>query len=258
MKCLKRLLIITVVAVSCDALAQHGSSTALLRASRTTIQPVEDVDGSLEEYMQLPASQYSCVPMPLNSSLNRVAGTADQFRLLVPPMKLKSPGVPEVEVRPLMMASVNVRKDCVFITSNSCQIRGSKIIEDLKINDFFDFKVEICLTWENGSPASSINKTRSPLSPSITARSEIEVDLEPPGLFAFVPRRIIEAVGSRAIDVTLGALQKNFMKSLGSDFERWSVDDNYREQRKQLELNIAAEGQLQTNEDETLMKYLKR
>lgn len=207
--------------------------------------------------MQLPASQYTCVPMPLNSSLDRVHGTANQFSLVVPPIKLKSPGVPEVEVRPLMMAKVVVGKDRVFITSDSCKIRGSKIIEDLNINDSFDFRVKICLTWDTGSPTNSRDSPFTSSAPSITAQSEIEVDLDPPGLFAFVPRRILEAVGNRAIGFTLGALQGNFMKSLGSDFERWSVDEDYRTQRKKLELDMASETP-QNNSDETLMAYLKR
>lgn len=229
------------------ALSSQRPSLARIRALRTTVQTVDDVNGMLNDYMQLPASQYSCVPMPLNSSLDRVLGTRDEFRLTVPPIKFKSPGVPEVEVRPLMMAQVNVKKDRVFITSDSCTIRGSKIIEDLKINDFFYFKVQICLTWGSSDP-------------TITAASEIEVDLNPPGLFAFVPRRILEAVGKQAIGLTLGALQKNFMKSLGSDFERWSIDEEYRAQRRQLELDLdmAAESLLKASDDETLLAYLKR
>lgn len=216
------------------------------------------MSGSLEEYMQLPASQYSCVPMPLKSSLDRVIGTRDQFRLCVPPMKLKSPGVPQVEVRPLMMAKVNVEKNRVLITSDSCQIRGSKIIEDLNINDFFDFKVKICLTWDSHGNSNSNSNPRSSLSsPSITARSEIGVDLNPPGLFAFLPRKILEDVGNRAIGISLKYLQNNFMISLASDFERWSVDDEYRLQRKQLELDMEAESRTTASrKDETLKVYL--
>merc|ERR1711862_658225 len=103
-----------------------------------TNQPLKDFnnDWSLEDYMQLPASQYSCVPMPLNSSLDRVIGTRDKFRLSVPPIKLKVPGVNQIQVRPLMMAKVNVKSDCVMITSDSCRITGSKIIDDLSLNDF--------------------------------------------------------------------------------------------------------------------------
>ena len=81
--------------------------------------------------------------MPLNSSLDRVRGTPDRFKLCVPPMQLKSPGVPMVEVRPEVMARVTVEpeRERVEIFSDVCEIRGSRIIDDLKINDFFDFTV---------------------------------------------------------------------------------------------------------------------
>jgi hypothetical protein len=241
-----RLTVFAVMIVFGLALSTKPPSIARIRASRTTIQTVKDINASLHDYMQLPASQYSCVPMPLNSSLDRIYGTSDQFRLRVPPMKLKSPGVPEVEVRPLMMAGVKVFPDQVLITSDSCEIRGSKIIDDLKINDFFEFKVKICLTWETSTE-------------TITAQSEIEVDLDPPGVFAFVPRRILEVVGNRAVGFSLGTLQKKFMKSLASDFERWSIDKDYREQRKLLEKDMQAElPPSKATDDETLMAYLKR
>merc|ERR1712157_19079 len=139
-----------------------------------------------------------------------------------------------------MGARVNVEPDRVFITSNSCQIRGSKIIEDLHINDFFTFQVEICLTWDSSS---------------ITAKSEMKVNLNPPGIFAIVPSKVLEVVGNQAIGIALGSLQKNFMRSLGADFERWSVDAAYRAQRKKLELEMD-DGV--PNKDETLMAYLKR
>lgn len=232
-----------------SGLSQSRPSIAEIRASRTSVQNVNDVKECLTEYMQLPPSQYSCVPMPMNSALDRVYGTADQFRLRVPPMQLKSPGVPAVEVRPLMMAKVNVEENRVVITSDSCQIRGSKIIEDLNINDFFEFQVKICLTWESTSGGSAAS--------CITAESDIQVDLDPPGLFSLVPRKILAAVGTRAIGVTLGLLQKNFLVSLGSDFERWSVDEDYRLQRKQLELDMASETPMEDELGETLMAYLK-
>ncbi len=258
--CSRQIFLLVTLVVGCATLTQKAPSIARIRASRTSIQTVNDTNGSLMKYMQLPASQYSCVPMPLNSSLDRVIGTADQFKLRVPPIKLKSPGVPEVEVRPLMMARVKVESDRVLISSNSCQILGSKLIDDMNINDFFEFNVQICLTWELGDKTSyGVGANDDTSSPSITAKSKIEIDLNPPGIFTIVPRKILELVGNQAIGITLGSLQKNFMTSLGDDFERWSVDAEYRAQRQKLELDMENEdvGVLKANTDETLMAYLK-
>lgn len=264
-----------------------------IRASKTITQPIPDqheFKESLQKYMQLPASQYTCVPMPLNSSLTRIKGTKDQFRLTVPPISLKSPGVPLVEVSPIVFAQVLVDKNEVRITSDKCIIEGSQFIQDFHINDFFEFKVNVLLTW-NDNINDNVNHHHhhhhrgqhavidagddaSFGGPFIRAQSEIEIDLDPPGPFAFVPKQILEAVGNRAIQMTLGALQKNFMMSLGEDFERWVVDGEYQMERQQLELDFLKEeidmqigngngnhrgrGGQEVELDETLLAYLNR
>jgi len=195
--------------------------------------------------MQLPASQYACVPMPLNSSLDRIRGTTDQFRLCVPPMQLKSPGVPGVEVRPVVMARVTVEPDQVVIFSDSCILKGSKIIEDIGINDFFDFTINIYLTWKNEMGDRLI-----------TARAEIDVDLDPPGPFALVPKNIIEAVGNRALSIALDALLKDFMWNLGLDFDRWAADENYRKEREEMGKELGAELSSVEDLNESLLRYL--
>lgn len=149
-------------------------------------------------------------------------------------MALRSPGVPLVEVSPVVFARVLVQNDGVTITSEECIIEGSRLIQDLRMNDFFEFKVHLLLTWSsNGNDGDD--------GPYMRAESKIEVNLDPPGPFAFVPKQILEAVGNRAIQMTLGALQKNFMASLGEDFERWAVDEEYRLERRQLELDFLEE-----------------
>eukprot|EP00567_Pseudictyota_dubia_P007212 CAMPEP_0197460132 /NCGR_PEP_ID=MMETSP1175-20131217/53294_1 /TAXON_ID=1003142 /ORGANISM="Triceratium dubium, Strain CCMP147" /LENGTH=102 /DNA_ID=CAMNT_0042995167 /DNA_START=1 /DNA_END=306 /DNA_ORIENTATION=+ len=101
--------------------------------------------------MQLPAGQYACVPMPLDSSLSRIRGTADEFKLIVPPMQFKVPGIPGVEVRPVVNAKVTVEPDRVVVVSDSCIIHGSPMIEQIRLNDHFDITVRICLTWASGA-----------------------------------------------------------------------------------------------------------
>jgi len=67
-----------------------------------------------------------------------------------------------------------------------------------------------------------------------------------------VPNKILEAVGNRAIQIVLGALQKNFMKSLGNDFEKWAVDEKYRLERQQLQLEFLQEDGIDNDDDETI------
>uniref|UniRef100_A0A7S4JWY7 Lipid-binding serum glycoprotein C-terminal domain-containing protein n=1 Tax=Odontella aurita TaxID=265563 RepID=A0A7S4JWY7_9STRA len=240
-----------VLAVPCSALVT--SKTALIKAAKSSVQTVMQPSGrgsggaqqySLNDYMQLPAAQYACVPMPLNSSLTRIRGTADEFKLIVPPMKFKVPGIQGVEVRPIVNARVTVEQDRVVIISDSCVINGSPMIEQIRLNDCFDITVRICLTWSTEAKQ------------SITANSNIDMTLDPPGPFAFVPRQITEAIGNRAISIMLGALQKDFMKNLGRDFERWASDGEYRSNRNKLEIEL--EQDAASAVDESLLAYLKR
>lgn len=233
----------------------NNNNKANIRASKRTVQnvktpKVENDAGALTKYMRLPASQYTCVPMPLDSSLSRrTNGAADEFELIVPPIQLKSPGVPIVEVRPIIVASVVVEENRIIITSNSCEIRGSKLIQDLKMNDYFDFEIKLFMTYIDNS---SSNKNTG----SIMAKSEIKIDLDPPGIFGLVPRSILEAVGNRAIGVTLEALQRDFIKSLGKDYERWSCDKSYRIQREKMESQEKGKNNNVDNINDTLMTYL--
>eukprot|EP00554_Chaetoceros_debilis_P007344 CAMPEP_0194075932 /NCGR_PEP_ID=MMETSP0149-20130528/2822_1 /TAXON_ID=122233 /ORGANISM="Chaetoceros debilis, Strain MM31A-1" /LENGTH=379 /DNA_ID=CAMNT_0038756535 /DNA_START=141 /DNA_END=1280 /DNA_ORIENTATION=- len=293
---------------------------ARIRASKTSkvtvTQPKNESSMSLDDYMKLPAVQYTCVPMPMNSFLQRVVGTRDNFKLKVPPMKLQSPGVPLVEVKPVVSATVDVQEanEKVVIFSDMCEIRGSKIIDDLKINDFFDFTVKVILTWDDQDKSVNGNKTgmtrdivmdsndsdqerkrswrvwkkkdseTTQLAPTstlssmsrqrlsskastITASSEISIDLNPPGPFSLVPRSILESVGNRAISLTLGALLNPFMESLGKDFEKWASDEHYRTERQKLEDDMMKEEGIDDDTrttgygirpEETLMAYLNR
>lgn len=224
------------------------TNLAKIRASKETTVNVETNHPepfNLHQYMQLPSSQYSCVPMPLNSSLDRIHGTNDHFTLKVPPIKIQSPApalqntFPSVEIRPVLTAQVTVEKEFVSIVSHSCNIDvdGSKWIRDLNINDYFDFQVNIRLTWKESS------------SSTITADSKIQVDLDPPGAFKMFPNSILEAIGSRAIQMTLGALQKNFMKSLALDYEKWATDETYRNKRKEMEMQLDLRDEMYNGRD---------
>ena len=234
--------------------------------------------------------------MPLNSSLTRIKGTGNQFRLVVPPISLNLPGIPLVEVSPLVFAQVLVDSNEVSISSHSCIIEGSELIENLNINDLFEFQVNILLTWNDNDDAvgATLAETSAEISteietetetktetdtstetsieistetstptandddnqgdrdrgPWMRAQSEIQIDVDPPGPFAIVPNKILEAVGNRAIQIALGALQKNFMKSLGNDFEKWAVDEEYRLKRQQLEMDFLQE--VEVDNDETI------
>eukprot|EP00966_Prymnesium_polylepis_P006531 149748-Prymnesium_polylepis.2 len=61
-----------------------------VRVSGSTVQPVpvEGASGcTLDDYMRLPVAAYASLPMPFESSLDRVPNTDSNFLLRVPPVK---------------------------------------------------------------------------------------------------------------------------------------------------------------------------
>jgi hypothetical protein len=200
----------------------------------------------LEKYMQLPAAQYACVPMPLNSSLERVFGSEEEFILKVPQVSFKLPSGP-IDVNPEVRAKVEVGPEKVVIKSLACTISGSPLVEKLKLNDRYDLDVCATMTWEQNETVASDDAVDEN-SPSVTTRQdsirnfvELAVDVFPPGRLALIPRRILEPAGNLAMSYALGLLLDSFMQGLGKDFERWALDDAYRAERMLLEEELKQE-----------------
>jgi hypothetical protein len=218
---------------------------------------VEERNGCwlLEEYMQLPAAQYTCVPMPMNSSLQRVYGSEDEFILDVPEVSFKLPRG-NVDIRPQVRARVQVEPDRVVIQSISCTISGSPLVEKLKLNERYEFDVRVILTWEQNERAhddidydddiEEINNDADAQEPTILqdairALAEIEVDVYPPSRFKVIPRRLLARAGNMAVSYVLGLLLDNFLEGLGEDYERWAMDHAYREERMLLQEQLKLE-----------------
>ncbi|CAJ1967823.1 unnamed protein product [Cylindrotheca closterium] len=143
----------------------HRERPVKLRIHRQAVQkvktliPKEDLNNKqqrkeptwlLQEYMQLPAAQYACVPLPINGSLERVHGSVDEFTLQVPPIRfpISTKDGGDIEIIPKVRAKVTVESDKVIIQSISCSIEGSPAVEEWKLNDRYDLDVSATLTWE--------------------------------------------------------------------------------------------------------------
>lgn len=225
-----------------------------------------DVDSSssssfLGRYMRLPAAQYACVPMPLNSYLNRIRGTPDRFLLGVPPVKFGLPKMDTVEVAPEVTAVVDVAETKVTITAESCRIVSrSEWVENLKLNERFELSARATLTWNATDEANADTNndatdyydgdnatddendvSEAAAKDSIRCESVIEIDVYPPGKFRLIPRRVMERVGNAAMNFIVGLLQEEFVKGLGKDYERWAMDEAYRTERKHLEEELLLE-----------------
>ena len=196
-----------------------------VRVSGTVVQPIEqEGEGALklEDYMRLPVAQYASLDMPFQASLKRLPDAADTFELRVPPVSFRVPGV-NLTVVPRLVATVTAARDHVLIASDACELSGSPLIEAVRLNERFRFRVRTRFTWAD-----------APL--AITSRSAIEVDVDPPGPFQLVPRRLLEATGNRVMSFAMNTLQAAFLRSLADDYARWASDAGYLEARERSDL----------------------
>ena len=73
-------------------------------------------------------------------------------------------------------ADTPAETDAVVITSTDCKLRGSDVIERIRLNEAFRFFVRTRITWVDGSER------------RLATDTQIRVQVEPPGPFATVPR----------------------------------------------------------------------
>ena len=171
---------------------------------------------SLSEYMRLPTEQYSMLSLPYGASLRR-PGADGVFELTVPPVTFLW-----LEVAPLVRATVDTHAetDAVIITSTDCKLRGSDVIERIRLNEAFRFFVRTRITWvDDGSER------------RLATDTQIRVQVEPPGPFATVPRAVLEATGNAVMKVAMEGVQRGFVRALARDFEQWACDASYRTRR---------------------------
>lgn len=208
---------------------------------------------TLTDYMRLPVDQYVLIPMPLGSSLTRVEKnyvdkqmsdlfarsdgecTEEWFKLEVPTITFFN-----LSLQPVVYATVQPQSNQVVISSNKCLLHGSPFIEKVKLNDRFIFDVKCTLTWRDDLQT---QKSRSKKEPNnaelyglctITAETIIDVDVNVPRPFSSLHRPFVQKTGNAAMKLSMKYIQRNFVKSLAEDYERWASDDEYRRFRASL------------------------
>ncbi|KAL7553710.1 hypothetical protein ACHAWF_017031 [Thalassiosira exigua] len=223
------------------------------RATASVVPPphVLSHNVTLSNYMRLPVEQYVLIPMPLGSSLTRIAnGRIDdtppehtEFELVVPTIKFFW-----LTLQPVVYATVQPQENRVVIRSESCVLRGSPFIEKVQLNDRFDFCVNTTLTWEDASQSSAcVNNDPGvetgvlgeayvvdPVSCSITAETQIDVNVDVPRPFSSLPKAALERTGNAAMRLSLRCIQRNFVDNLARDYHKWASDAEYRSYRASL------------------------
>ena len=119
-----------------------------------------DEGASLDDYMRLPVDQYVCIRMPLDATLERVAGS--RFNLTVPPVRFFA-----LDVSPMMLCDVAQDDARVVIESRECALRGSPYV--VSLNGCYRLDIRTVFSW-----------TDAPARKQIQSASRVRVEVDPP------------------------------------------------------------------------------
>lgn len=165
---------------------------------------------SLSHYMRLPVEQYVCIKLPLDANLQRLDN--DLFELVVPPVRFF-----HLQVSPSVYCNVTQNNTAVIIESTQCILNGSPYVKGL--NGCFKFFIRTVFSWEDASEA------------HIHSCTSLHVEVDPPFPFNTMPNRLLESTGALAMRTAIRTIEREFVKSLTSDFLRWASDEAYRAER---------------------------
>jgi len=225
--------------------------------------------GSLDRYMRLPVEQYFVLDPNMIQSLggNRFTCQIPRlnfFNLWIEPMVEVSVDLIEPD-RDTNDGGSTIAEPMVRLSAKKCRIRGSPSIETLGLDRRFCIDMVVELQWRDqlgrnpsanpsalasssGSSSSSRSDKHQSPSGSIRGTSNLQVWCEVVPPFHMMPRGILESTCSAVLSATVGAMFPAFLKGLGKDYEKWSVDENYRSERAARSISATLSSSLD-NED---------
>jgi hypothetical protein len=179
--------------------------------SRASV-PVQDYGGaqSLGKFMNLPPEHYSSLDPNLITSLG-----GNKFRLRVPRLKLFSLWIePTVDIAVCSATPQNPR---VLLTSESCRLVGSSLIQKMELDKRFALKFSTELTWTSAPDVSQIN-----------GNLELDVFTEVIPPFQMLPRSVLEGTCNTVLKTLMKTLLPKFMQLLADDYTKWATDASVR------------------------------
>jgi len=191
----------------------QGDKLAILKADYHASHPIIESSRPLEEYMALPASQYSVLDAKRIERLD----DPDTFKCYVGGVHFFS-----FHVEPVITVSVTVRERGPIVKLLSTELTGSKTA--LEANEKFTATMVNAVHWretDNGSGSGSGSGRE------IVSDVEICVTLDVPRWFV-VPTRAIEKSGSAVLKRLLKLAVPRFLAQLDADYQIWADGDESR------------------------------
>eukprot|EP00877_Chromochloris_zofingiensis_P014205 jgi/Chrzof1/9038/Cz03g33250.t1 len=190
-----------------STVSQLTGKIARFAAKKQQFQQIEEKQKALAAYMALPASQYSVLDA---RKIERIDDST--FKCYVGGMTILN-----FSVEPVITVSVVVEDKGCTIKLLSCQLQGSKSIED--VNDKFTAQMTNVVRWQ---------PTDDPQLKQIGSDTSIEVVVQVPNWASFLPVSSLESVGSKVMQTTLNVMVPRFLLHLKKDYELWASGDESR------------------------------
>lgn len=186
---------------------QLQGKVARFAAQKHACKPVQEQQRELAAYMALPASQYSVLDA---RKIERLDDTT--FKCYVGRLAFFG-----FSVEPVITVSVVVEERGCTIKLLSAQLQGSDAVQD--INSKFTAQMTNVVRWQ---------ETAAPDTKEISSDTSIEVVVQVPGWFGFVPVSSIEAAGSKVMSTTVNLMVPRFLEQLQKDYQQWAAGDESR------------------------------
>ena len=175
-------------------------------------------DVSLENYMLLPLEQYFVLDPNQIKFIE-----ANRFLLTVPRQTFFSLWLePEVEI-----SVVNVGRK-VVLQAERCRIRGSDLVENMKLDSRFALRFTTELTWSSDGQVGFIDAKLD---------SSVWCEVIPP--FNLMPREVLISSCNVVMNALVGSLLPMFCSRLAKDYEKWATNPQYRMTRAQRSMPLS-------------------
>ncbi|KAH7839366.1 hypothetical protein Vadar_003258 [Vaccinium darrowii] len=190
-------------------ISADSSPKARFIARRRESVSVQQLQRPLNEYMSLPASQYSVL------DAQRIERVDDNtFRCYVHTFNFFA-----IEVCPVLLVRVEEQPNGCCIKLLSCKLEGSPIV--VAQNEKFDASMVNNISCNIKGSSLSVAE--------LTSDTVIEVSIDIPFAFRPIPVQAIESTGAQVLEQILRITLPRFMAQLVKDYQAWASGDTSRQ-----------------------------
>lgn len=161
----------------------------------------------LDRFMSEATERFSRIELPLGAKLTPL--DSSHVEISVPRLQLL-----DVWIQPRAVATVTPSPGRVRLTSatEDCVLSGSSHVEQLRLNDKFNLAVLMDFTWV---PATAMINVDWSL--------EVKIDIPPP--FSFIPAPVLETTGDAAFGAIMPVIINAFLGYLARDYSKWAMSN---------------------------------